>query len=112
MGIDFALPYIPHVEDFLIFGAWLVIVFSVLPAVLIYGPLTEKKWSLYDAMVPGTLEIVWIETRVVLFHPTRGFIFRRALAGGFGVASLILAPLPSMRNFYLAQRQASCKKTA
>ena len=112
MGIDFALPYIPYVEDFLIFGVWLVMVFSVFPAVLIYGLLTEKKWSLFGTMILGALEIVWIATQVVLFYSATGFTFLWALIGGFGVASLILAPLPSMRNFYLAQRPTSRKKTA
>lgn len=99
MGMDPALQYIPFVTNFMPFALWLVIVFGALPLVLVYGLLTDRKWSLIGSFALGALVLIWIGTQIVLLYPM-GFTYWWPGVAAIGVASLYFVLRANVRDFY------------
>lgn len=105
MGMQDALQYIPFVSDFMVFALWLVIVFGAFPAILIYGLLTDRKWSLYGSVALGALELVWISVQFVLLY-SMGLNLWQVVVVAMGVASLFIILTSGVRKFLSVGRKA------
>lgn len=103
IGAQVILPYlrerIPFVHDFTIVGAFLLIVYGLLPIIFASGLWIQKKWAWLLTLLLGLTEMAWIATEVILFYYL-GFIFFYPLIAGMGAATTALCFLPSVRTFY------------
>ena len=102
IGGGFLLPHlkeaIPFLNDFTAIGAWLLVVFGILPAVLALNLTRGRKWAWLATVVLGGIELSWIAAELLMFYDL-GFTPMYPLIGGIGAATLMIALLPSLRKY-------------
>ena len=103
MGGEFVLPHlreaIPFLSDFTAIGAWLLVVFGILPVVLALNLTRGYRWAWLATVVLGVVEVSWIAAELLMFYDL-GFTPMYPLIGGIGAATLMIALLPSLRKYY------------
>lgn len=112
MGGEFVLPHlkaaIPLLNDFTPIGIWLLVIFGLVPVVLALKLLRGNRRAWIATVVLGVVEVSWIGTELLMFSDL-GFNPMYPLIGGIGVATLVIALLPSLRTYYSEERARSFK---
>jgi hypothetical protein len=104
------------VDDYLLVGVFLVVVYGILPMILVYGlwsrpkwnwtdpisKLTGEHWSWTGTLVLGAAQILWIAVQSVYLG--FGDVFQWIiLLNGIGMIGLPL--VPSVRRFFAEPRE-------
>jgi len=97
LGIQSVLPKISFLNNFALVGAWLIVVYGMLPIVLSVGLWTQQRWAWIATIVLGFIEIAWIISETTILG---GFTILYPLYGGIGLLTVVISFLPSVRKFY------------
>ena len=103
LGAQTILPHLrqslPFIQDFTPVGIFLIIVYGLLPAVLVYGLWSRRRWAWVLTLLLGITEVVWIGTEVVMFY-NFGFFFFYPIIAGMGIVTINHSLIPSVMRFY------------
>lgn len=90
-------------SNYLIPGWILLIVLGIFPLTSLYGLFRRQRWGWFTALTTGAALIIWIGVEILIIgyqpHPPLQFIYGLA-----GIIILGLALLPSVKNFYVGEK--------
>lgn len=98
MGLDFLLNYVP-LRDLTIIGAWLFLVYGVVPIVVALGLWMGKRWAWTIALILAVVEVIWILGQIILLYRV-GFTILQPIIGGLAIVTVYLLYRPSVKAYF------------
>jgi len=92
IGLDFLPKYLPF-HDLTIIGAWLFVVYGVVPIVIALVLWMGKRWASTTAMILAVIEVIWIVVQIILLCKL-GFIIWQPIIGGLALLTIYLSIPP------------------